>query len=81
MGELGATMAKPKTSAEIAREEAENNQLENMLGGAFGDISELEQQPEEETEPVQTNDEAQGEGQTAVDETSEDSPQPSTSDD
>ncbi|MCH1536930.1 MAG: hypothetical protein L7S48_00760, partial [Candidatus Poseidonia sp.] len=35
-------MVKSKTSAEIAREEAENAQLDNMLGGAFGGIEVLE---------------------------------------
>ena len=31
-------MAAKKTSAELAREEAEANQLDNMLGNAFGDV-------------------------------------------
>jgi len=35
-------MAKPKTSAEKAREEEENSQLNSMLGDAFGDIGSLE---------------------------------------
>jgi len=31
-------MAGPKTSAELARDEAEKKQLDDMLGGAFGDM-------------------------------------------
>ena len=46
-------MAKPKTSAEKAREDEENSQLDNMLGNAFGDIGALEPAAEEvsPTEP------------------------------
>ena len=48
---MGPTMAKGKTSAEQAREDAEQSQLDNMLGHAFGDITALEK-----SEPVQSDD-------------------------
>ena len=54
---MGATMAKPKTSAEIAREEAENAQLDNMLGGAFGGIEVLEKPAAEVDEVQETGEE------------------------
>ena len=44
---MGATMAKRKTSAEKARDEEEQSQLDGMLGDAFGDIGSLEQPPQE----------------------------------
>ena len=46
---MGATVAKPKTSAEKAREEEASAQLDTMLGGAFGDIEALEPVVEEAT--------------------------------
>ena len=52
---MGATMAKGKTSAEKARDDEEQSQLDNMLGGAFGDIESLEAPTEEvetSTEPT-----------------------------
>ena len=53
---MGATMAKRKTSAEKARDEEEQSQLDDMLGDAFGDIGSLEQPPQEsvdeQNEPV-----------------------------
>ena len=70
---MGATMAKPKTSAEKAREDEENSQLDNMLGGAFGDIEALEKPPEdspssdeEQTEPVAQEDDEAPSGPTGL---------------
>ena len=42
---------KPKTSAEIAREDAENEKVDNMLDGAFGTLSGLETNKHEESLP------------------------------
>ena len=44
-------MATKKTSAELAREEAEANQLDSMLGVAFGDVSDIEK-PDSAVEDV-----------------------------
>ena len=44
-------MAAKKTSAELAREEAEANQLDSMLGVAFGDVSDIEK-PDSAVEDV-----------------------------
>ena len=54
MGETGAVMAKGKTSAEKARDDKEQSQLDNLLGGAFGDIGALEQPPAEAPSPSET---------------------------
>ena len=54
---MGATMAKRKTSAEKARDEEEQSQLDNMLGGAFGDIESLEKPPEDVDTPADIVDE------------------------
>ena len=43
-------MATKKTSAELAREEAEANQLDNMLGNAFGDAGGISSPVVEEIE-------------------------------
>ena len=51
-------MAKKKTSAEKAREDAENEKVENMLDGAFGTLSGLEtNKPEESSSEIETVDE------------------------
>ena len=63
---MGATMAKRKTSAEKARDDEEQSQLDNMLGGAFGDIESLEKPAEEvetPTEPVDEGPAAEEENQ------------------
>ena len=53
MGKLGATMVKSKTSAEKARDDEEQSQLDNLLGDAFGDIGAIEHSPDvEEQTPV-----------------------------
>jgi len=44
-------MARKKTSAEKAREDAENEKVENMLDGAFGTLSGLEMNKPEENLP------------------------------
>ena len=44
-------MARKKTSAEKAREDAENEKFENMLDGAFGTLSGLEMNKPEENLP------------------------------
>ena len=56
MGKSGATMGKRKTSAEKARDDEEQSQLDNLLGDAFGDIGSIEQ-PQEEAEPAPVEDE------------------------
>ena len=47
-------MARKKTSAEKAREDAENEKVENMLDGAFGTLSGLETNKPEENLPEET---------------------------
>ena len=48
-------MARKKTSAEKAREDAENEKVENMLDGAFGTLSGLETNKPEENIPEDTS--------------------------
>jgi ribulose-5-phosphate 4-epimerase/fuculose-1-phosphate aldolase len=55
---MGATMAKRKTSAEKARDDEEQSQLDNMLGGAFGDIETLEAPAEEVETPIEETEES-----------------------
>ena len=53
---MGAVMAKGKTSAEKARDDEQQSQLDNLLGGAFGDIGALEQPAAVETPPAEESD-------------------------
>ena len=59
---MGEQMAKPKTSVERSREEAEQEQLNNLLGGAFGGIEQLTPAPSEEPTSSSTPLETKSEG-------------------
>ena len=47
---MGEQLTKPKTSAERSREDAQQEQLDNMLGGAFGGIEQLTSPQSDESE-------------------------------